>query len=188
MADMQQVSPLKAGLGGGAPRRTKVREVLAGEPSAIVMLMDHPDRDALSACFNSDADQALVPIRDRGFKSVNIWNAPAPVIARFAPGLAAAGSGASARQPPRALTRAARASSEPDTSSRLESTGRSPSRESANSPGAARSRASASLLGRGSTAGRSPSSKVSRASPTSTSTTPSPSSTNGPPGPASWRL
>jgi uncharacterized protein (DUF1330 family) len=70
---MQQVTPLLMGLEGGPPRRMKVSEVVNGDATAIVMMMDFPSREALSALFASDAYQALVPIRDRGFKSMDIW-------------------------------------------------------------------------------------------------------------------
>jgi len=81
MADMQsymqQANPLLAGLGGGAATRMKVSEVIAGDGTAIVLVMDFPSKEALSAFFASDEYQALIPTRDRGFKSMNIWIAEA---------------------------------------------------------------------------------------------------------------
>ncbi len=77
MADMQtymqEASRLTASLGGGPPTRMPVSEVVAGESAAIVMVMQFPDREKLSAVFASDEYQALIPVRSRGLKSINIW-------------------------------------------------------------------------------------------------------------------
>jgi len=70
---MQKVTPLLMALEGGPPRRMKVSEVVNGEGTGIVMLMDFPSREKLSALFASEEYQALIPVRDRGFKSMNIW-------------------------------------------------------------------------------------------------------------------
>lgn len=76
-AYMEQAGPLFAALGASAPKRMKVQEVVAGDPAAIVLVMDFPDRAAVSAMLASDAYQALIPVRSRGFKAMNIWIAQA---------------------------------------------------------------------------------------------------------------
>ena len=70
---MQKSGPLLAVLGGGPARRMKVSEVITGDATAIVLVMDFPSRQALSAFFESDEYRALIPGRDRGFKSINLW-------------------------------------------------------------------------------------------------------------------
>jgi uncharacterized protein (DUF1330 family) len=72
-AYMEQAGPLFAALGASPPKRMKVQEVVAGDAAAIVLVMDFPDRDAVSAMFASEAYQALIPVRSRGFRSMNIW-------------------------------------------------------------------------------------------------------------------
>lgn len=70
---MEKAGSLAAPLGGGAPNRMKVTEVVNGDPTAIVLVMDFPSKTALSAYFASDEYQSLIPGRSRGFKSINIW-------------------------------------------------------------------------------------------------------------------
>jgi uncharacterized protein (DUF1330 family) len=72
-AYMEKANPLLQSMGASAPRRMKVGEVVAGQGTAIVLVMDFPDREKLSAMFESDAYKALIPVRSRGFKSINIW-------------------------------------------------------------------------------------------------------------------
>ena len=74
---MEKANPLLAKLGGGDAKRMKVSEVVNGNATAIVMVMDFPSKEALSAFFASEEYQALIPGRDRGFKSINIWIAEA---------------------------------------------------------------------------------------------------------------
>ena len=77
MADMQAyiqgAGSLFKPLGGSPPNRMKVSEVISGDGTAIILLQDFPDREKLSAVFESDEYQALIPTRGRGFKSINIW-------------------------------------------------------------------------------------------------------------------
>jgi len=77
MADMQtymqKANPLMESLGGTAATRMKVSEVINGDAAAIILVMNFPDREKLSAMFASDEYQALIPGRSRGFKSINIW-------------------------------------------------------------------------------------------------------------------
>ncbi len=70
---LETASPLLAVLGGGPPNRMKVSDVVAGDPAARVMIMNFPSRAALVAVFESDEYQALIPGRDRGFTSFNLW-------------------------------------------------------------------------------------------------------------------
>ena len=77
MADMQAymqgAGPLFESLGGGPSKRMKVSEVVSGSGTVIVLVQEFPDREALAAMFASDAYQALIPARSRGFKSIEIW-------------------------------------------------------------------------------------------------------------------
>ena len=50
----------------------EVDEVIHGNPAGMVLVMDFESADAVTALFNSDDDSALVPLRDRGFKEMNI--------------------------------------------------------------------------------------------------------------------
>lgn len=70
---LEKASPLLATLGGGPTNRMKVSDVISGEGVALVMTMDFPSKEKLLAAFASDAYQALIPGRDRGFKSINMW-------------------------------------------------------------------------------------------------------------------
>jgi uncharacterized protein (DUF1330 family) len=70
---LQNSGRLLGALGGGTGTRMKVHEVVNGYAAAIVLVMDFPSRKALSDFFASDEYQALIPGRDRGFKSINIW-------------------------------------------------------------------------------------------------------------------
>ncbi len=73
-AYLQQSGPLLNGLGGSAPKRMKVTHVINGESvPALVLVMGFPDRDALSAVFESEAYKALIPTRDRGFLRMDIF-------------------------------------------------------------------------------------------------------------------
>ena len=70
---LENSGPLLSSLNGGSPNRMKVSEVIAGDATGLVMTMDFPSEEALSAFFASEDYQALIPGRDRGFKSINIW-------------------------------------------------------------------------------------------------------------------
>ncbi len=70
---LEKASPLLAGLGGEPPNRMKVSDVIAGDAAALVMVMNFPSRAALVSVFESAEYQALIPGRDRGFKSFNLW-------------------------------------------------------------------------------------------------------------------
>lgn len=74
---LEGVGPLLTAHGGGPARRLKVTEVVNGDPAAIVMVMDFPAKENLATLFASDEYKALIPARDRGFKTMNIWIAGA---------------------------------------------------------------------------------------------------------------
>ena len=69
---LQGVMPLLSGAGGELIKRLKVDEVINGNPAGMVLVMDFESADAVTALFNSDDYAALVPVRDRGFKEMNI--------------------------------------------------------------------------------------------------------------------
>ena len=69
---LQGVMPLFTDAGGDLVKRLKVDEVIHGNPAGMVLVMDFESADAVTALFNSDDYSALVPVRDRGFKEMNI--------------------------------------------------------------------------------------------------------------------
>ena len=69
---LQGVMPLLTGAGGELVKRLKVDEVIYGNPAGMVLVMDFESADAVTGLFNSDDYAALVPVRDRGFKEMNI--------------------------------------------------------------------------------------------------------------------
>jgi uncharacterized protein (DUF1330 family) len=71
-AYLKGVLPLLTGAGGRPVKRLKVDEVIRGEPSGMVLVMDFDSADAITAMFESDDYAALIPTRDRGFSQMNI--------------------------------------------------------------------------------------------------------------------
>ena len=63
---------LKDGAGGKPVKRLKVDDVVHGNPSGMVLVMDFESPDAITGMFESDDYAALVPVRDRGFSEMNI--------------------------------------------------------------------------------------------------------------------
>lgn len=67
------VQPLLVEAGGQIVKRLQVQDVMSGDaPYRMVLVMDFADDGALKAMLRSDAYQALVPHRDRGFASMDI--------------------------------------------------------------------------------------------------------------------
>ena len=66
------VMPLLVGAGGELVKRQKVGEVINGNPSGMVLVMDFASADAVTDLFASDAYADLVPVRDKGFAEMNI--------------------------------------------------------------------------------------------------------------------
>jgi uncharacterized protein (DUF1330 family) len=64
--------PLLAGVGGQLVKRLKVAEVINGNPSGMVLVMDFDSPEAITQLFESDDYAALIPTRDRGFTEMNI--------------------------------------------------------------------------------------------------------------------
>lgn len=69
---LQGVMPLLTGAGGELAKRLTVDEVIHGKPAGIVLVMDFESAHAVTELFDSDDYAALVPMRDRGFKEMNI--------------------------------------------------------------------------------------------------------------------
>ena len=69
---LQGVIPLLVGAGGELVKRLKVDEVIHGNPSGMALVMDFESADTITALFDSEDYAALVPVRDRGFKEMNI--------------------------------------------------------------------------------------------------------------------
>ena len=66
------VMPLLAGAGGKPVKRLKVQNVIHGNGSGMVLVMDFESADAITGMFESDEYAALIPTRDRGFAEMNI--------------------------------------------------------------------------------------------------------------------
>ncbi len=69
---LKGVMPLLLGAGGQLVKRQKVAQVVNGEPSGMVLVMDFDSAEAVTGLFASDDYAALVPVRDRGFAQMNI--------------------------------------------------------------------------------------------------------------------
>jgi len=69
---LKGVLPLLIGAGGKPVRRLKVDQVIHGNPSGMVLVMDFDSADAITGMFESEDYAALVPMRDRGFAAMDI--------------------------------------------------------------------------------------------------------------------
>ena len=69
---LKGVLPLLMGAGGNPVKRLKVDEVIRGNPSGMVLVMDFDSDEAITALFESDEYAALIPMRDQGFAEMNI--------------------------------------------------------------------------------------------------------------------
>ena len=69
---LQGVLPLLMGAGGKLVKRLKVNEVILGNPSGMVLVMDFDSDEAIAALFESDEYAALITMRDQGFAEMNI--------------------------------------------------------------------------------------------------------------------
>lgn len=66
------VMPLLTGAGNRLVKRLKVAEVINGNASGMVLVMDFESPDIITGLFESDDDAALIPTRDRGFRELSI--------------------------------------------------------------------------------------------------------------------
>ncbi|MCE7996832.1 MAG: DUF1330 domain-containing protein [Roseivirga sp.] len=72
-AYVQKVMPMLLELGGKVIKRTKITDVYFGEkPAELLLVMDFPSKEALQAMFDSEAYQAVIPLRNKGFSKVDI--------------------------------------------------------------------------------------------------------------------
>ena len=69
---LQEVMPLLMGAGGQLVKRLKVGDVIRGNQSGMVLVMDFDSGEAVTAMFESDGYAALIPVRDQGFAEMNI--------------------------------------------------------------------------------------------------------------------
>jgi len=70
---MQLAVPMLINGGGEIIRRVKVERVVVGDQSYhACLVMDFPSASAVDAIFNSDEYAEIVPLRETGFKSMNI--------------------------------------------------------------------------------------------------------------------
>lgn len=76
MESLQQyltgVMPLLMQAGGQLVKRLKVEQVINGNHSGMVLVMDFDSKEALSGMFASEEYKQLIPIRDKGFSQMNI--------------------------------------------------------------------------------------------------------------------
>ena len=69
---LKGVMPLLTQAGGTLVKRLKISQVVHGDPSGMVLVMDFESSDEISKMFGSGDYAALVPARDKGFASMNI--------------------------------------------------------------------------------------------------------------------
>ena len=69
---LKDVMPILTGVGGKLVKRLKVSDVILGNPSGMVLVMDFDSDNAITEVFESDAYKALIPVRDKGFAQMNI--------------------------------------------------------------------------------------------------------------------
>ena len=66
------VLPLLVRAGGSPVKRLQVDDVVHGRQSSMVLVMDFESSDNITGLFESPEYAALVPVRDRGFREMNI--------------------------------------------------------------------------------------------------------------------
>lgn len=70
---MQRAIPMLIDGGGEIIRRVKVtRSVIGENKNSAFLVMDFPSENAVDAIFSSEAYVEIIPLRDRGFKSLDI--------------------------------------------------------------------------------------------------------------------
>ena len=69
---LKEVMPIFNEAGGKLVKRVKVDEVIYGNPSGMVLVMDFDSEKVIKSLFESEPYAALIPIRDKGFKEMNI--------------------------------------------------------------------------------------------------------------------
>ena len=69
---LQGVLPLLSGAGGQLVKRLKVENLIYGKPNGMVLVMDFDSEEAITGVFESEDYAKLLPVRDKGFKEMNI--------------------------------------------------------------------------------------------------------------------
>lgn len=70
---LQGVLPILIGAGGSLVKRLRVADtVVGGAGTAMVMVMDFDNAEAITDAFASDAYQELIPDRDKAFSNLEI--------------------------------------------------------------------------------------------------------------------
>ena len=69
---LQGVMPLLMGAGGQLVKRLKVENLIHGNPSGMVLVMDFDSKEVIDGLFDSDQYAELIPVRDKGFSEMNI--------------------------------------------------------------------------------------------------------------------
>jgi uncharacterized protein (DUF1330 family) len=70
---MQRAIPMLIDGGGEIIRRVKVtRSVIGENKNSAFLVMDFPSENAVDAIFSSEAYAEIIPLRDMGFKSLDI--------------------------------------------------------------------------------------------------------------------
>lgn len=72
-AYVQSVMPMLLEIGGKVIKRTKITDVYFGEkPAEMLLVMDFPSKQTLKDLFDSEAYRAVIPLRNKGFRKVDI--------------------------------------------------------------------------------------------------------------------
>ncbi len=70
---LQAVAPLLISAGGTPVKRVRVTNTISGTAgTAMALVMDFENAEAVTDLFAGDAYQALIPDRDKGFSSIDI--------------------------------------------------------------------------------------------------------------------
>ena len=65
------VLPLLTGAGGTVVKRLRTEKIINGNPAGMTLVMDFDSGSAITDLFESVEYAALVPVRDRGFRSMD---------------------------------------------------------------------------------------------------------------------
>ena len=70
---LKGVQPLLAGAGGTPVKRVHVTDTITGTAgTGLALVMDFENAETIKGVFASDAYQALIPDRDKGFSNIEI--------------------------------------------------------------------------------------------------------------------
>lgn len=70
---MEQVGKMQEEVGANIVDRLPVTEVFLGEPGQMIAIVEFPNKEAFDKVFKSEAYEALIPLRDKGFSKLNAY-------------------------------------------------------------------------------------------------------------------